>query len=229
MIRLEDQEFESFVLSGASDIAVPLEVFRDAAGNVTITSYRFCLDVAKEFEMLFEKDPFAPEAVHFLREHLTPLVSKFGFVLDRKASELIYEWERSEPYEDLSAERAVLLTATPEEGFSSLLSFTPDPDPANPLSFCAAVIEDGRVVSCAQINDLPTDDGFPEVNAETALPYRRMGYAASSVRVLADALIKRGMTVRYACRSKNKGSAGTAAAAGFVRHGERRSFVCYHV
>ena len=229
MIRLEEEDLETFSLSGDAEIDVPFSVFRAADGIVTITAYRIALDVATAFEAQFGSDPFSAAADRFLRAELTPRMAKYGFAPDRRASDVILEWERREPYGDLSSESAVLLTDTPAGGFNSFLTFAPEPASDDPYSYCAAVTDGGRIVSAAQINDLPSDDGCPEINVETAPSFRKKGYAASAVRVLTDALIRRGDTVRYACRASNAASVRTAAAAGFTKRGERRSFVCYSI
>ena len=229
MIRLEDEDLEAFSLGGDAEIAVPFSVFRAADGSVTITAYRIALDVANAFEAQFGRDPFSAAADCFLRAELTPRMAKYGFAPDRSSSDVILEWERREPYGDLSSEPAILLTDTPDGGFKSLLTFSPGPAPDDIYSYCAAVTENSRIVSAAQINDLPSDDGCPEINVETAPSFRKKGYAASSVRVLTDALVRHGETVIYACRASNAASAKTAAAAGFTKRGERRSFVCYSI
>lgn len=226
MIRIteEDKELEMFVAEGEADIAVPFETSRDSMGNLSVTVYPSCRHVAEQFCKTFAEDPFSSEADSFLKSELVPRMDRLGYQHDSRASELILLYKTTE---NATREREAAVLLAPGEIFPSALTFQPEAEADDPLTFCAVVIEEGKIVSAAQINDLSFDEDLPEINVETTVAYRGRGYAASCTRVLAGELLKYYPGVLYSLRERNKASASVAERAGFQKIGERRSFVCY--
>ena len=58
MIKYEDPEFEAFFFSDAPDIAIPIEMFEDTDGRLTITTYHATEAIAVAFEERYTDNPF---------------------------------------------------------------------------------------------------------------------------------------------------------------------------
>jgi len=223
-ITEEDRELEMFVAEGEADIAVPFEVSRDIRGDLSLTVYPSCRYLAEQFSEMFAEDPFSSGAEVFLKNGLVGRMGAWGYQYDPQASEVILLYEATSNSRR-EREAAVLLKSGEE--LPSLLTFQPQSEEEDPMSFCAVVIVDGKIVSAAQVNDLSFDGDLPEINVETAVGYRGQGYAASCTRVLTCELLKYYPRVLYSLRERNKASAAVAEKAGFHKMGERKAFVCY--
>ena len=77
MIRLEDEDLARFSLTEGY-IAVPFEVYQPVGGEMRVTVYPGLEGTAQEFLRLFSRDPFSPDAIHWLKDRLTPYVGEYA-------------------------------------------------------------------------------------------------------------------------------------------------------
>ena len=92
-----------------------------------------------------------------------------------------------------------------------------------------AVLDEGRLLAYAGMNDVEYEDNSVEISVETAPEHRRLGYGSACVSALTKHLTDKGMTVRYKCSRDNTNSSALAEKCGFKLEGERFSFVCERI
>ena len=225
MVIQEEIEFERSISDRESHIALPIEIEYDFnTGEKIITVYSFCLDTAEEFEKSFACDMFSESAVEYLEKRIAPLMKKFDF---RDGVHKIY-FEYGIEKEDKSKilPECELIDSLEGEtwGDISLDEFELDPD--DNFDRMAVVRQDGKIVAYAGINDISPDESF-EITVECDGLYRKRGYAASCLSLLAGYLISHGKRVTYICDEKNTASQKTAESVGFILYKKYLPYVFY--
>lgn len=227
---LEDGDLEEFVMSGESDIAVPIEIFVSDRGEAYLTVYSAFSDVANDFISRFSNDPFSSEALEYLNSALTEPMKKAGYRKDIRGEYRIlsYSSAGADIRPPLCELEIVKISSNEEfEKYYNDTTRDVELDPDDPCDVCFAVIENGNIVSYAAVNDL-TEDDTVEINVETCPNARGRGLATAVVSALCHYLTEFGETVSYRCRISNAASVRVAEKVGLKKTGVRYSFVCYH-
>ncbi len=231
MIRIEDAELVAFALSEGC-IAVPFSVVRDKNGDACeITVYEPYLRVAEEFVRLYGEDPFSDGAIAYLREQLTVPMRAHGFVPSPDMTDRIRTFSIRPGEADISAriDPATRLVSGKDDlsSFCNMTTHAIEMDPDDPDDISAVIIQDGKLVAYATLNDVFDEGASLEISVECAVGYRGRGYASSCAALLAKELTGRGYTVLYKCRHVNAASARVAEKAGFAEASMEYNFVCY--
>lgn len=222
-----EADFESFSLDEDSMFALPISISQDSVGEVTVTSYRVCEDISRELCSRFEGELFSEVATSEMRKRLTPLMERYSLYPTEETGDVLLEL-RADKANGYSGTAVIL--ATNEEICrypADTTLWRLEVDDEDPLDVVSAVIEDGRIVAFAAVNDI-AEDGAAEINVECAVGARRRGYATESVRALTDYLLTSGAdSVSYVCRERNVASVKTALKSGFKLTGKSINFVFY--
>lgn len=226
---LEDGDLEEFVMSGESDIAVPIEFFVPVEGEARLTVYSAFSEVAKGFISRFSSDLFSSEALGYLDSAFTQPMMEAGYRKDIRGDYRILSY--SSVGADIKppvCELEIVKISSNEEFEKYYNDTTRDVefDPDDPCDVCFAAIENGNIVSYAAVNDLSEDDTV-EINVETCPHARGRGLATAVVSSLCHYLMGFGETVGYRCRISNAASVRVAEKVGLKMTGEGYSFVCY--
>lgn len=225
MIKFEDEEFEAFFFSDAPDIAIPIEMFEDTDGKLTITTYRATEAIAVAFEERYASCPFSSEALRYLDEQLRPIVASWGYKVDnRKGRHILNFVADSADQIDRSVilpESHIIDTLPEELDNGTTHYFGRDEEE------CAVIVQDGCVVAVACVNPFGENADERELNVETAPKYRRRGYSTSNAATLALKLLEDGYRVVYKCSSHNDASRRVAEKCGFSFVGRSYYYVCY--
>lgn len=228
-ITEEDKEFEEFIMSGAADIAVPLEITARADGY-ELTVYSRFAPIAEEFACLFENDPFSPEAIAFLKDKLEPEMKKAGYEFSEKDSPLVFrfiaEKESLRPVPGIDGQIVKISTNCEFEKYYNNATRDIELDDDDENDVCFAVVKDECIMSFAGVNDI-LDDGCLDINVESAVGARGKNFATAAVVSLAEYLLDRGERICYRCRKTNVPSRRVAEKAGFIKESVTYSFVCY--
>ncbi len=225
MILLEDKELEAMVLSRNSCIAVPIEVYIPEEGETVITVYSCVADVAKEYESKFSDGLLKSNALKWLDDKLYATAKEFGYVHFEEDIHFLAEYridDESQLHKNCLADAKIISDESELEGIDLSLI-----ENIIPNGNTAVVIRDGKLVAAAAANDVVFEDSSVEIYVETAPEYRNRGFGAAAVAELALMYLKRGMCVRYKCAKNNLPSIKTAEKCGFVKIGERYSYVCF--
>lgn len=225
----EDEEFESFIMNGHGDIAVPFCI-TEKNGDFVITVYSRFADVAKEFSAAYADRPFSTEARNFISEKLDCAMRAAGFVHSDEDSPITvrYEIELSALNKELLGEYETVMISTNAEfeRYHNDIYRDAEFDDGDDNDVCFAVIKDGCIVSFAGVNDI-RDEGCLDINVETSEMYRKQGYGSAVTAALANYLLKKGECVCYNCLKSNTASCRTAERAGFVKQSTVYSHVYY--
>lgn len=226
-IVFEDEELEEFVLSGESDIALPISVALDSAGDCTITVYSAYKNEAEKFEKLYGDDPLSDDAKEYIDRVFSPIVRKLGYRFEREFDQTVVSYEvKDGKVNDVSCDADVRIIKTNDELEKLYLHEDielSDGDPADVL--CAVVIDD-VMVSRAGVNDY-SDNGSLEINVVTEKEFRGRGYGSAAVAGLCKYLTSLGERVSYKCRKSNAASRRVAEKTGLVVTGTSYYYVCY--
>lgn len=224
MVIREDRAVERFSLRHGMT-ALPISVEEDVHGKMTYTVYGKLCRKVKAFEKA-EKCPFDDDGMRELAALAEPLMKKRGFALRDECTLLLnYSAKTPLPYPDTDC---VILKTNAElalyEADTTLwrLELNDDVD----ADVISAVIENGRLVAFAGVNDIGTGCDY-EINVECAAQYRRRGFATSCVRGLVNYLFESAdaSTVKYICRTSNTASVNTAKRAGLEYTGRSLTLV----
>lgn len=228
MVRIEDKETEEFALSGFSCFAVPVEVFVPVKGEAQILSYSACEDIAREWEEKYSGCLLSEKARSELYVSLEAIVKNNGLTHIQNENEWMAEYvfypDMQLPKRDteikihMISSNAVLAKICEMSGCDIEIA-----DDGEDVIF--AVVDNGRLLAYAGMNDLSYEDDSVEISVETAPEHRRKGYGSACVTALTEHLIKKGKTVRYKCSKENVRSSALAEKCGFRLEGERYSFV----
>ncbi len=235
MIVFEDYEFEKSILDERYHIAVPFVVTQYEDGTLSLLVYSFCGEIAEEFEARFADRPFSAAASGFLREKLTPIMQKMEYDASDACDRIHLTYQMMDASRINPAcfkGRAKLLDQLTEKDMknSETEIYAFEIEPGNELDRIAAVYGKRKEIAAfAAINDISDDEGFVELNVECAEEYRRQGYAAECVAVLAKHLLDHGVFVEYICEDVNIPSVKTAEKVGFSLVKRTMPFVCYRI
>lgn len=227
-IEFEDRELEEFVMRGESCIAVPIEVFVPKDGECIVTVYSSFENIAKEFAERFQNEPLSEDAEAFIKEKFSAPMEEAGYKYDERFCHRIIHFAADSSTELCQSEIKTVKISTNDE-FERYYNYATrdvEFDDEDELDVCFAVVEDGKILSFAAVNDISDDESI-EINVETAVESRGKGYATAEVAALTEYLISKGEKVSYKCRATNIASCRVAEKAGLERTGESYSFVCY--
>ena len=226
-IVYEDADLEEFALGEESDVAVPISVSKDEDGAVTVTVYSRFAKEAEEFAKQFGDDPFSAQALDFIDRVFAPPMREYGFRYEREYDQTVLTFTSSGKTE--RPDNAVCIGTQAElEKYEFLTARDFEIDDGDPCDAAFAVIEDGKIVSVAAVNDY-SDDGSVEINVETAPAFRGRGFASDAVSALASYLEGLGERVTYKCRESNAASVKVAEKAGMKYAGKAFYYVCYRI
>lgn len=230
MIRLEDEDLARFSLTEGY-IAVPFEMYQPVGGEMRVTVYPGLEGTAQEFLRLFSRAPFSPDAIHWLKDRLTPYVGEYGMSPSRDADVNFLDYRMSDrdalPLGCILPETELADGNTDMTGWINATTHALEMDPDDPDDACAIHRVGNTIAAYAALNDFPEEEDVREIHVECAPAYRKKGYATSCTVRLADYLLERGYSVQYVCRHTNLASARVAEKAGFTLAGRKYSFVCY--
>ncbi len=227
MVKLEDKEFEDMIIKNGYHIAVPFElVFCEQSGDLEITSYSFCEDVAHEFEKRFSKAPFSEEARAFLYEKLTPVMEKLGYNTDSAASRVHLEFRADSGSAPKDLTKCEIIDTLDRESWDKIALDEFYLDSNNPYDRMAVVRKNGQIVCYAGLNDEIDNDGLAEITVECEEQYRRQGYGSACVAAVTDYLESCGRKIKYICREENIASVKTAERAGLKLWNRSLPFIC---
>ena len=227
MIDLEDRELEAMVLSGNSCIAVPVEIYVPVDGEAQITTYSCFQKIAEEFERLFGSSPLSADALNWLDEKIYTDVKMFGYKHHFEEIHMMCEYSMgniSQLRKHNSSDVVFVNSEADLLGYDISLI-----DDIVMEKEAAVIIKDGKLVSIACINDVSFDDDSVELYVETDSDLRGKGLGAANVSALAEKYLLKGITVRYKCAKSNGSSIKLAEKCGFVKSGERYSYVCFAI
>ncbi len=232
MVKIEDRELEEFALSGFSCYAVPVEIFVPAVGEAEVLTYSVCEREARAWEEKFKGRLLSEESLEELHCVFETVVKKHGLSRVPNENEWMKEYvfnsDMQLPKSDcgikvhMISSNAVLAKICELSGCDIEIA-----DDGEDVIF--AVLDEGRMLAYAGMNDVKYSDNSVEISVETAPEHRRCGYGSACVMALTEHLIKKGMTVRYKCSLENTESSALAEKCGFVLEGERYSFVCVRI
>lgn len=230
MIRLEDEDLARFSLTEGY-IAVPFEVYQPVGGEMRVTVYPGLEGTAQEFLRLFSRDPFSPDAIHWLKDRLTPYVGEYGMSPSRDVDVNFLDYRMSDrdalPVGRILPDTELADGNTDMTGWINATTHALEMDPDDPDDACAIHRVGNTIAAYAALNDFPEEEDVREIHVECAPAYRKKGYATSCTVRLADYLLERGYSVQHVCRHTNLASARVAEKAGFTLAGRKYSFVCY--
>ncbi len=227
MVRLEEKEFEDLIIESKHYVAVPVEVFQYASdGGLEIISYSFCENTALEFEKLFSAAPFSREARDFLYCKLTPVMSELGYSSKLSAERVFTELRADSSVCPTDQSLAEIISTLDGEVWDELALDEFSLDATDPCDRMAVVKADGKIVCYAGLNDEIDGDGLAEITVECDAEYRKRGYGAACVALLAEYLRSHGKTVKYICAESNLPSLKTATRAGLTLYRKFMPYVC---
>ena len=232
MVIIENKELEEFALSPMSCFAVPVEVFVPVSGEAAILSYSVCEGEARAWEEKYKGRLLSDEALESLHNTFEAVVKKLGLSRVPNENEWMMEYvftpDMQLPKCEISfkvhmiSSNAVLSKICELSGCDIEIA-----DDGEDVIF--AVLDEGRLLAYAGMNDVKYSDNSVEISVETAPEHRRCGYGSACVSALTKHLTDKGITVRYKCSRDNTNSSALAEKCGFTLEGERFSFVCERI
>ncbi len=211
-----DREGEEFVRETSFDLAVPVhvELFE---GETKIFAYPSVAEVCEKLENNYSDDMFCTEAIDFIRSGCDEFRSELGYREEKYPDNWGYNFicDSITLEEDNTAERI-----RRDGKYKNLTTFN--------IRDCLAyervifaIVKEGQIVSVAVTSEAPVKGAeWIEIGVETAVGYRKNGYAVVAARALSDFLIKKGYRVLYKCHHRNEASTAVARKAGFDEVGK---------
>ncbi|MCI8611129.1 MAG: GNAT family N-acetyltransferase [Clostridiales bacterium] len=228
MIRYEDAAVERAALSGEAYIAIPFEIYQNVSGGITLTIYKRCKDIAEKFLSVYREDPLHNDGITWAAQQIQTFMIKYGYHYNAEASDVILEFSAKEDTLKMPALDESILLKTPGEWLLYENTTNVDPDFSSVEKGVAfVVVRDGKIISCACINDVYYADGAVEIQVETALQYRNLGLGHMCAASLMKHLCRQGHKVWYKCYERNSASVMLACKCGLHLQGKRASFVCF--
>lgn len=164
------------------------------------------------------KSNFQSDLLLGLQEVTSAARARMGFAPSRDASEgwLFACRSRPEfPLVGIDCRQLLDESITPADGLRLPTHCFPD-------GVVYGVVEDERVVSVAYAHRSGImEDQVVDIGVETAMPYRRRGFAKAVVGVVTAHMVRRGGEALYACSPRNFGSVATARSVGFEWYSRR--------
>lgn len=219
MIVCEERAFERILSLGFCDTAIPVSIRQKIGEEAVICVLPSLKKTAVKFEKLFCDNCFSPEAHSWLKENIRGFMHSLGYHDNRQSRKVMTVMSRESGEIELISSDAVILNAPMKN-----LTTTDIPTLLEFGHIVAAVIRDGAVV-CTAYTDLVPDGDAVEVGIETAVGYRRKGYAKRALSALIRELEGRGIRPIYICSENNRASVKTAESCGFVREATEYNYV----
>ncbi len=227
-MELRIEEDEAIFKAGYPGI-VPV-LIEEHRGRLECEVYAGAEDAFRAYLARFEGRLFSERALRSLAESLDGYLEAHGYERDKKGT---LRWYNS--YELREAEQVdrskirsdshLLTEALLAKGIGNRTTF-----PLSELlekSLPAFVtLSAGEVVSIAAINE-QAEEGLPEITVETAVAFRKKGFAASNAAALAAYLTEQGRAVAYCCRGNHTGSNRIARGVGFEKVGRFYAIAAY--
>lgn len=226
MVKLEDKQFEDYIIETSSHIAMPFELHM-RNGGIEIISYSFTRQIAEEFEERFASDPFSAEAKRFLIDKLTPVMNELGYDTEGANDRIHLEYRCDKADTAKILPECEIISTLDGEKWDELPLDEFSLDPEDITDRMAVIRVGGRIVCFAGLNDISEDDGYIEVTVECCEDYRHRGYGVSCIAKLTDYLLSLGERVKYICVEENYASRAAAESAGFALYDRCMPFVCY--
>lgn len=228
MLCFEDKELEASVLARQSCVAVPLEIYIPVSGEVQITTYSFLADRAQALIDSYGDDLLGDKARRYIASEYKAIAENMGYEHFDHENSVMLEYEISDIRQlnkkficcncikiDSQSELDILCADTGCE-----IELTGEDD------VIFAVVEDGKILSYAGINDIDCGENSLEISVETAPEARGHGYGSAVVTALCEFIIGNGKKVLYKCSAENTASSTLALKCGFELAGTRYSYVC---
>ncbi len=234
MIRL-DCDGEDFVFNNDWDLAVPIVVRKSDGGQMYIEVYPSYEDAAREFESLFQDDPFSDGALRFIWDRIGRDMETRGYNDEKKFRDrFYYNYVIKDPSQikrDVILPQTVRLTEDSSRGLKNRTTFEIEAYIEEDIP-AYIKIEGGEIVAISAKNvscsgDFDADPDCVcanEISVETAVGFRGRGYGASCAAALSAELSSNaGSYVLYESDMKNTASQRVAEKVGFFRYGR-----CYY-
>ena len=175
MIRLEDEDLARFSLTEGY-IAVPFEVYQPVGGEMRVTVYPGLERTAQEFLRLFSRDPFSPDAIHWLKDRLTPYVGEYGMSPSRDADVNFLDYRMSDrdalPVGRILPKTELADGNTDMTGWINATTHALEMDPDDPDDACAIHRVGNTIAAYAALNDFPEEEDVREIHVDCAPAYR---------------------------------------------------------
>lgn len=229
MILLEDASVERDVLAGNAYIAVPMEIYQSISGEMALTVYSACRDIARSYMAALGQDAFEKDLLAQASGRIEAFMQTVGYTYDAEASQTILEYAAGKEWHMPKIQTDhVLIIKTLDEWAQYKNKTNAEPDFLdNDCSAAFVIVKNETIVSCACINDAFYADDAVEIYVETAADCQNQGYAASCTAALVSYFWQKGISVWYKCYENNSASAAVAKKCGLKLRGKRVSFVCY--
>ncbi len=228
MIYFEDEDYETVLFEEKFPTCIPITVEQKIGEEVKITAYRRVEKIARGFEYLFWENPFSDNAKKWLVDALDPIVKTWEYEPSPYRFEHMLNFEISSPHminKDVILNNTVKITD--DEGYINRTTYKFECECEDDDAYFVTDLG-GEIVSIASINSYPEGSNIREIAVETAVDFRKKGYATSNTAALALYLAQRGYIVTYECSNVNTASQKTAAKVGFDRVGTTYCYVCYN-
>ena len=227
MIRIEDADLERAVLAGEMGIAIPAEIYLPVDGEPKITTFALCEEPVREYASRFAGELLSDAALAWLGARIGPQMAIYGYAFDREPSGVIEEYLAEKQTRLPTENKALRLDLAGNQGIcENETSVEIEPESAE-QNAVFAVVENGRIVSLACVNDAEYSSGAVELYVETAPKHRNKGYGKMCVAALANHFLQQEKTVWYKCYAENSASVAIARSCGFHLVGKRAAMVCY--
>lgn len=209
--------------------AVPF-LMEEYKGAFTFEVYSGFEDSAAKFASRFKgKDRFSPPALASICAEADEYLSEYGYVRDKKATSDFYIRYEADSRGRIDSSRVLGSTHFLRDIYS----------PGDPLFMKKAgnrttfnlkalvkkglpayiTVEDGCVVSIATVNETMEERNLLEITVETAVGFRRNGFAISNTAALALDIMGAGKKAVYCCRTLNTASNEVAKRCGLEEAG----------
>ncbi len=227
-IIFEDGELEEIAMSGGMCVTVPFEISLGEENSVTVFSV--FENVASEYAEKYGDAPLSDEALSFVYRSIAPAMDKAGYEAAPMGSGHLVSFVADKTIDMPEAnEQIPVIKIEKISDFSSFeipSSMVPEVDDDDPSDVYFVIVQGGRIVSFAGVNDL-SDDGAIEINVETDDGFKKKGYGKAVVAALIKYLVCLGERVRYCCNVSNVASVKIAKGLGLCFEKETSSFVYY--
>ena len=214
MIELENEK-EIFEAGYVGIVPFLMEENED---GLYIEAYSGLEDLAVQFELRFENEYFEKAALEWLDVNIRDYLEEHGYYREDRG---VYRWYHSFVLDDIDALNTSLIRPdtvhlTKKTPSQTLIKANEHLELSMPVF---ATLDKGEVISIATLNPHSEGQMCLEITAETAVSYRRHGYAASNAAALSKYLLENGYSVAYCCSRYNKTSAKIAKKIGFKENG----------
>ena len=202
-------------------------------GDLTLEVYSGAVSAANDFLSRFKGRFFTKDALSSIARSLDGYLQDNGYERDTVGETLYYYQYELTPEDTLDPslikENTKRLTPSLYKRLSGNLTTFSLEELLEKRLESFVVIEEGRAVAIATVNERLEAGGMPEITVETSPRYRSRGYAASTVTALCQYLLKKGVAVAYCCRNTHTKSNKVARRVGFKRVGRFYAVAAYRI